>query len=136
MSLATTLGQHLPYLRRFARALTGSQHAGDAFASEVLETISADPSVLDPELDPRTALFRLFIKIWLPMTRDVGFDARVDLGSAADRNLEAMTPLPRAAFLLHSMESLAIPKVAAALDVTSEEAERLIEQANFLVVGL
>ena len=64
------------------------------------------------------------------MTRDVGFDARVDLGSAADRNLEAMTPLPRAAFLLHSMESLAIPKVAAALDVTSEEAERLIEQAG------
>ena len=30
MSMSQTLAPHLPYLRRYARALTGSQTSGDA----------------------------------------------------------------------------------------------------------
>ena len=34
MTLAREIGAHLPYLRRFARALCGSQPTGDAYVAE------------------------------------------------------------------------------------------------------
>ena len=37
MSHAQQLASHLPYLRRYARALTGSQHSGDAYVRSTLE---------------------------------------------------------------------------------------------------
>ena len=46
-SMSDQLGAAIPYLRRYARALTGSQQSGDRFAAAALETILADRSVLD-----------------------------------------------------------------------------------------
>ena len=40
MSLGDQVAANLPYLRRYARALTGSQHTGDAFVRATL----LDPS--------------------------------------------------------------------------------------------
>jgi DNA-directed RNA polymerase specialized sigma24 family protein len=36
MSKAHAVAQHLPYLRRYARALTGSQASGDAYVAATL----------------------------------------------------------------------------------------------------
>ena len=36
---------HLPYLRRFARAVTGSQKSGDAYVASTLEAMLADPTI-------------------------------------------------------------------------------------------
>ncbi|MFN7024976.1 MAG: response regulator, partial [Pseudorhizobium sp.] len=33
MSLTTRVASHLPYLRRYARAVTGSQTSGDAYVA-------------------------------------------------------------------------------------------------------
>ncbi|MEO1959418.1 MAG: response regulator, partial [Paracoccus sp. (in: a-proteobacteria)] len=38
-NLAQSIGRELPYLRRYARALTGSQTAGDNYAAATLEAI-------------------------------------------------------------------------------------------------
>lgn len=43
MSIAQAIAPHLPYLRRFARVLTGTQHSGDAYAVATLEAMVADP---------------------------------------------------------------------------------------------
>ena len=43
MSLGQELAPHLPFLRRYARALTGSQAHGDAFVRATLEAIVAAP---------------------------------------------------------------------------------------------
>src|SRR5919112_6002112 len=43
MSLGQELAPHLPFLRRYARALTGSQAHGDAFVRAALEAIVAEP---------------------------------------------------------------------------------------------
>ena len=43
-SLAESIASHLPQLRRFARLLTGSQQAGDAAVSRLLQAIVADPA--------------------------------------------------------------------------------------------
>ena len=54
------VAQYLPFLRRYARALTGSQMSGDAYVSATLEALISDPSVIDEAGGPRVALYRLF----------------------------------------------------------------------------
>ena len=50
----------IPYLRRYARALTGSQGTGDRFAAATLEAMLADEEALARAEDPKVALFRAF----------------------------------------------------------------------------
>src|ERR1700726_3572813 len=64
VSTSQTIAQDVPFLRRYARALTGSQTSGDAYVTATLEAMIADPSVLDDGTGPRVALFRLFTRIW------------------------------------------------------------------------
>jgi len=64
MSKAHAVAQHLPYLRRYARALTGSQASGDAYVAAALEALVKEPELLETEDLPRVALFRLFSAIW------------------------------------------------------------------------
>jgi hypothetical protein len=64
VSKSQIVSQDLPFLRRYARALSGSQTSGDAYVTTTLEAVIADPSVLDEGAGPRVALFRLFTKIW------------------------------------------------------------------------
>ncbi len=42
MSVSERVAPHLPYLRRFARAVTGSQSSGDAYVVSTLEALLAD----------------------------------------------------------------------------------------------
>jgi hypothetical protein len=64
MSKARAVAQHLPYLRRYARALTGSQVSGDAYVAATLEALVKEPQLLESEELPRVTLFRLFSAIW------------------------------------------------------------------------
>jgi DNA-directed RNA polymerase specialized sigma24 family protein len=58
------VAQYLPFLRRYARALTGNQMSGDAYVSATLEALIGDPAVIDETGGPRVALYRLFTKLW------------------------------------------------------------------------
>ena len=64
MSTAQAVTQHLPFLRRYARALTGSQQSGDAYVTAALEALIADPSVVSLASSPRVALYKLFTTLW------------------------------------------------------------------------
>ena len=64
MSLGQDLAPHLPFLRRYARALTGSQPHGDAFVRATLEAIVAAPGDFPRDVDPRLGLYRTFHAIW------------------------------------------------------------------------
>jgi putative transposase len=63
MGLAASIAPHLPYLRRYARALTGSQSAGDAYVRAALEAVLAGKDVIGDD-SPRVGLYRLFHVIW------------------------------------------------------------------------
>ena len=132
MSISATIAPHLPFLRRFARALTGSQESGDAYAVATLEAILARQSIMPDEADPRAALYRIFLKIWvsLPINHGNHELAAADRPDAADRNLDAMTPLPRVAFLLQSMEEFSVERIAATLDRPVADVRALLEQAG------
>ena len=130
MSIAKAIAPHLPYLRRFARALSGTQAAGDAYVAATLEVLIEDPSLFDSRLDARIALFRVFTGLW----NSVGINLKpeVDAGpvTPAERKLESITPLPRQAFLLGSVEGFPVQDIALILDLDAGEVEELIGRAG------
>ncbi len=131
MSISDAVAPHIPYLRRFARALSGTQAAGDAYVAATLEALLADPDCLDAKLDPKTAVYKLFLRGW----RDVPLNHHVDRPvfgdeAAANRNLAAISVEPRIAFLLSAVESFGPREIAQALDCSEGEAAGLIERAG------
>jgi CheY-like chemotaxis protein len=130
MSIAATIAPHLPYLRRFARAVTGDQVSGDTYVVTVLESYIAEPDSFPIGDDPRIALYRNFLSIW----NSVGADhdtPRTGAGrDPAGRGLDAITPLPRQAFLLTSVEGFSAPDAAEILKVTPGALTALVRQAG------
>ena len=64
MTISSSIAPHLPYLRRFARAVSGAQTSGDAYALATLEAIVADTHALRKDLEPRVALYQVFLRVW------------------------------------------------------------------------
>lgn len=64
MSITSLISPQLPLLRRYARAVSGSQASGDNHVVAMLESLLADPASFDRSLDPRVAAYRLFSRIW------------------------------------------------------------------------
>jgi CheY-like chemotaxis protein len=54
------LSRNLPYLRRYARAITGSQSRGDRLVQTMLEAAVHDPALLARIAQSRVALYRTF----------------------------------------------------------------------------
>jgi DNA-directed RNA polymerase specialized sigma24 family protein/CheY-like chemotaxis protein len=132
MSLAERVTAHLPYLRRFARAVTGSQKSGDAYVASTLEAILADPSVFSQTLPPRVALYRTFLKILgsIKWNNEKPGDSPSPGLEAAQRNLEVLTPRARQAFLLVSVEEFSPEDAAAVMDIEAGELQRLVDEAG------
>src|SRR5262249_61984166 len=99
MSISQAIAPHLPYLRRFARALAGTQAAGDAYVAATLEVLIEDPSLFDTKLDPRVALFSTFAGLWHSVGVTLKPDIQASPATPADRKLEPITPSPRQAFV-------------------------------------
>ena len=129
MSRSQLVAEHLPLLRRYARALTGSQSSGDAYVAAMLEAMLGDPSVLDESHGPRAGLFRLFTQIWNSVS--VNDDAEVTtLPMPPERRLSNITPLPRQAFLLLSLEGFSEEEVGYILGTDVAETRRLADAAG------
>jgi CheY-like chemotaxis protein len=129
MTKSQLIVQHIPYLRRYARALTGSQNSGDSYVAATLEAMVDDRNLLDGDLPPRIALFRLFSKIWNSVSVNGKSDTILGL-LPADRHLENIAALPRQAFLLISVENFSEEDAAGILDVGRTELQSLVEQAG------
>lgn len=127
--LSRVIAAHLPYLRRFARALTGSQAAGDDHAAATLEAIIADPGAVDPSLESRVALFRVFYGIWSSRGQSIEAPEAGEgrLAVRAQANLRTLPPRPRVALLLSGLENFDRASVARIMDVGEDEAASLIE---------
>ena len=128
MSSAQSVGQHLPYLRRYARALTGSQSSGDAYVAATLEALIKEPNLLETNERPRVSLFRLFTTIWNSMP--LNGTAEPLGGLPAERRLGHLTPRARQAFLLVSLEGFSEQEAAHILGIDVQALRALVEQAG------
>lgn len=129
MALAHAIAEHLPYLRRYARALCGSQKSGDAYVRACLEAIVADTSVLDARLSPRVGLYRLFHKLWNSAHVEVPAASAKRDADGVERRLSELTPARRQALLLTAMEGFNISDAAHILSVGEEEVKQMVSQA-------
>ena len=130
MPMTTTIAPHLPYLRRFARALSGTQGAGDAYVAATLETLIEDPSLVDASLEPRVALYRTFLNLWNSVDLNLKPEVADGQPLAVDRKLESITPMPRQAFLLCSVEGFSNGEAATILNVDVSDLDALIDTAG------
>lgn len=131
-TIADLVAPQLPYLRRFARALTGSQEQGDAYVVATLETFVADPRTFDRKLPPRAAVYKTFLNVWnaMPLNQSAEHINFNGLENAANRRIETLTPLPRQAFLLASVEDFSVSDMAVVLDRSEDEVRRLVDAAG------
>jgi CheY-like chemotaxis protein len=132
MSLSSNIAEHIPYLRRFARALTGTRDGGDAYVLATLETLVADPSKMDSTEEPRSALYRLFLQVWgaAPINAHTDRAGSAPDEAGARRNLDAIPVRPRVAFLLTALEGFDVAQTARVLRLSEQEVGELIETAN------
>ncbi len=131
MSLSEQIAPHLPYVRRFARTLSGSQESGDAYVVAALQSIVEAPTSFPTDQAPRIALYKTLIKVWNSVDLNVSAPAYAnEPGDPATRTLEAITPRARQAFLLTSVEGFTTEQVAKILDAAESEVTDLIKQAG------
>ncbi|BBK32371.1 response regulator receiver domain-containing protein [Stella humosa] len=130
-----TVAAHLPYLRRYARALTGSQAAGDACVRGCLEALLADPTRDRAQLMSRTDLFVLFHKVHerLVWAQDEEDFADEDLDDPLDRGVaqrvRGLSERNRQVLLLTHTEGFPIPEVARIIGESQEMTVDLLNRA-------
>ncbi len=132
MSLGQDLAPHLPFLRRYGRALTGSQVHGDNFVRATLETIVAQPDEFPRDVDPRLGLYRTFHAIWSSANIDEGEEPTMAIDGAegiANARLARVTPLSRQALLLTSLEGFSNADTGYLIDARPEDVESLVSEA-------
>lgn len=129
MSASQAVAQHLPYLRRYARALAGSQQSGDAYVAAALEALIEDPTVVRDAAAPRVALYHLFTKIWNSVAVN-GTPEPTQASLPVEQRLANITPLPRQAFLLVALEGFGESEAAQILDVDAARLRSLVEESG------
>src|SRR6202171_4372357 len=96
------VAQYLPFLRRYARALTGNQASGDAYVAATLEALIADRAIIDEPRGARVALYRLFTKIWNSLSVN-GAGSSLEGPLPGEQKLANITPLAPPAFFLGAL---------------------------------
>jgi CheY-like chemotaxis protein len=129
MSTAQLVVQHLPYLRRYARALTGSQMAGDSYVAATLETLVSEPETIAPTGNVKVELFQVFTRIWNSLSVN-GRSEQIQRDLPAEARLGQITPLPRQAFLLSCLEGFGEEEVAQILSVDARTVRDLVDEAG------
>jgi DNA-directed RNA polymerase specialized sigma24 family protein len=121
--------KYVPFLRRYARALTGTQSSGDAYVAATLEAWLQDSLLLDKGRNPRVVLFQLFTNIW----SSVALNERAEAGDhtpAPEQRLLNLTPQPRQAFLLLTMEGFSEGDAAQILNCDIATVRQLVEECG------
>lgn len=135
MRLSSTVASTLPTLRRYARAVTGSQAAGDDLVAKVLERLIATTDLLPADQPVKIALYREFLRMFNESEPDIAAAAAADGATAADQRLGRLSPRPRQAYLLRALEGFSGEQAAFALDTTVQNVTALTEQANREMIG-
>jgi CheY-like chemotaxis protein len=97
----------------------------------VLEALVADPGSFDAEKEPRVELFKAFCRYWNSLSINLAKNEyQPEELDDASRRLEAITPLPRQAFLLMAVEEFNASEIAYILGKSEPEIARLVDQAG------
>lgn len=126
-SLSSRIAAYLPVLRRYARAVTGSQTSGDAYVEAVLEALIEDVSSFPDARNDKISLFKIFSQVFKKLNLDVRpIESPFAWEQRAAANLAAVSPLPRQAFILKSVEEFSEVDISSILDKSEKEVVELL----------
>lgn len=130
MSLSQQLASDLPFLRRYARALSGSQDKGDAMVSKTLEALLSDEALKQSLEAGRVALYAAFHTLLgqNELSPDASAIANAKEANAM-RKLEAIADRKRQALLLTTVEEFTARQAAQILQLDADEVEGLVKDA-------
>jgi len=129
MRITSTVATTLPTLRRYARAVTGSQTTGDDLVARVLEDLVAQPHIIQGEQSAKIGLYRQFLRL---ANQHGGVNGAIagESQTIADKRLSRLSPRPRQAYLLRALEGFTSEESAYALDASPHEFAELVDRAN------
>ncbi len=131
MSLSSRIAPHLPFLRRYARAISGSQSSGDSYVVALLEALVADISLFPKVSDDKVALYKVFTQLFDKLNLEIPEPEQMYAWERhAAANLRAITPDARQAFLLVTIEDFNTEQAAEILGVDANAFSKLIEKAS------
>ena len=129
MSSSKAVLEYLPFMRRYARALSGRQSSGDAYVAAALEAILADRAAFDAAGSPRVSLYKVLTKIWNSIDLNDASEPH-DAQLPVERRLAQIERLPRQAFLLVSLEGFSEAEAAEILDTDVAALRDLVKEAG------
>ncbi len=135
MAAARLVRDYLPFLRRYARALTGSQEAGDACVRVTLEAMARQSS--NRRVASRLGLYRQFHEVCSALSRDAGsrddddeqHQETSEARRAAQAHLNAIGTISRQALLLTALEGFSVPDAGRILDRSPDDIRALVDEA-------
>ena len=108
----------LPYARRYARALTGSQPSGDALVAECLrETLARDGGEAGAMADARHSLYQGVTRLY-------------DASAHSEDGQDGLSAKHRQLLLLTSLEDVSAENAAPILGIAAEQAARQLGEAR------
>ncbi|AWW74279.1 response regulator [Erythrobacter sp. KY5] len=122
MTFENDVARELPFLRRYARMLTGSQAAGDAAVRETLQAMIAAPDEFRTDIPVRNELYRVFHKLWTDASL-----RSIDLSTAV---IGALPHKARKALLLTTIEGFAEDETAFILSIEESEVRTCVAEAR------
>ncbi len=133
----TEITRHLPYLRRYARALTGTQEAGDRCVRVLLESLLADtPSLPDRPNELRVELWKRFHEVWTGISRWSSSDEEGEGGTGAggleklETHVRALPAPERELLLLTTLCDFTIDEAARITGLERPAAEACLDRAR------
>ncbi len=118
---------HLPHLRRHARSLLGTQELGDRLVLNLLDHLLSNEQSAAIQLNSRQDLFKAFSSF---ANLSQGHALPVKTGQQSDKHFSKLSPLPRQAFLLNTIEAFSVTEIAEILELEEEDVKGLISKAE------
>ncbi len=126
---SSRVAQELPYLRRYSRALTGSQDRGDKYTVATLEAILKDRTDVEDSSSIKVGVFKCFHAIWTSTGQQL-VDEEGGLRARAQGLLAKLTMNSREALLLRTIEEFRPAEIAEIMELPEEDVQGLIKTAN------
>lgn len=130
-NLSESITRTLPFLRRYARAVSGSQKRGDEWVRLCAEVAVQQPELVAAAADTKLGVFKLFHSLQQPFG---GLDQTVsgadNVSGRLKESLTDMAPLQRQVLLLTVLEGFTVGDAAEILSIDIEAAESNLRAAR------
>ena len=130
--LSQDIARHLPFLRRYARALTGDQRLGDGLVRAALERLLAGGAPIDRGA-LKVTLYRTLTVVWSEVATGgggAGMSSTVENARIVAERIAKLAGPQRQILLLATLEGLSAPQVAAVMGMAEDEVRSQLAAAK------